>query len=112
VELAPDQVLEESGTVAELVDVVEFGWCDLADPGFLVQAIQRLVFKEQVELDIREPISLAEREGAVHQCGYHALVSLAERSDLLDHDLLLKHVIPLVGGVFGNGTALGCRTKV
>jgi len=55
---------------------------------------------------------LGECEGAVHQCGYHALVSLAERSKFLDHDLLLKHVTPLIDEVLGNSLALGHPSRM
>jgi hypothetical protein len=91
VELAPDQVLEDGGAVAELVDVVELERRDLGDPRFLPQAFGRLVVEEQVELDVREPVPFSEGEGAVHKGRHDALVLVAQFAGPLDHDLLRQH---------------------
>jgi hypothetical protein len=45
VELAPDQVLEDGGAVAELIDIVELERRDLADPGLLLEVAQRLLIE-------------------------------------------------------------------
>jgi len=45
VKLAPYQVLEDGGAVAELIDIVELERRDLADPGLLLEVAQRLLIE-------------------------------------------------------------------
>ena len=99
-ELAPDEVVEDGRPVAVLVDEVQLDGRDPRHPILLIQVLQGIVVEEQDELDVREPVPLALREGAVHHRGHQAFVFPADAAHAFDHGFLLEHRPPYRPALF------------